>query len=80
MNKIQIFVVKMINIRPGGNPLEAAIAAGETPSPEMIAATPKKGALSPKIAFALLLLLIVGFSSASVLHQHFKTYNIDFFN
>ncbi len=32
---------------PGGNPLEAAIAAGETPSPEMVAAAPKKGALKP---------------------------------
>ena len=35
---------------PGGNPLEAAIAAGETPSPEMVAAAPKKGALKPAIA------------------------------
>ena len=39
---------------PGGNPLEAAIAAGETPSPEMVAATPKKGALRPPIAVACL--------------------------
>lgn len=31
---------------PGGNPLEAAIAAGETPSPAMVAAAPKKGTLS----------------------------------
>lgn len=61
---------------PGGNPLEAAIAAGETPSPEMIAAVPKKGALQPKIALALLLLLIAGFISISVLHQYFKSYNI----
>jgi hypothetical protein len=35
---------------PGGNPLEAAIAAGETPSPEMVAAAPKKGALKPAVA------------------------------
>ena len=27
---------------PGGDPLEAAIAAGETPTPEMVAAAPKK--------------------------------------
>lgn len=39
---------------PGGNPLEAAIAAGETPSPEMVAAAPKKGALKPPVALALL--------------------------
>jgi hypothetical protein len=40
---------------PGGNPLEAALAAGETPSPEMVAAAPKKGALKPAIAIACLL-------------------------
>ena len=33
---------------PGGNPLEAALAAGETPTPEMIAAVPKKGVLTAK--------------------------------
>lgn len=39
---------------PGGNPLEAAIAAGDTPSPEMVAAAPKKGALRPAVAVACL--------------------------
>ena len=39
---------------PGGNPLEAALAAGETPSPEMVAAAPKKGALSPAVAMGCL--------------------------
>ena len=44
---------------PGGNPLEAAIAAGETPSPEMVAAAPKKGALRPVAALCLLALVFV---------------------
>jgi serine/threonine protein kinase len=44
---------------PGGNPLEAAIAAGETPSPEMVAAAPKKGALKPIVAVALLAAVFV---------------------
>src|SRR6185295_18288939 len=44
---------------PGGNPLEAAIAAGETPSPEMVAAAPKKGALKPIVAVALLTAVFV---------------------
>src|SRR6185312_9120870 len=44
---------------PGGNPLEAAIAAGETPSPEMVAAAPKKGALKPLVAVALLTAVFV---------------------
>ncbi len=40
---------------PGGNPLQVALEAGQTPSPEMVAATPKKGALKPAIALACLL-------------------------
>ncbi len=39
---------------PGGDPLAAAIAAGETPSPEMVAAAPKDGALRPAVAVACL--------------------------
>src|SRR3989454_11161263 len=39
---------------PGGDPIAAALAAGETPSPEMVAAAPTEGALKPAIAVALL--------------------------
>ena len=38
---------------PGGDPLAAALAAGETPSPEMIAAAGAEGALSPAKAWTL---------------------------
>jgi hypothetical protein len=38
---------------PGGDPLAAALAAGETPSPEMVAAVPKEGTLRPMVALAL---------------------------
>jgi serine/threonine protein kinase len=38
---------------PGGDPLAAALAAGETPSPEMIAAAGAEGALSPARAWML---------------------------
>ncbi|MFL6331859.1 MAG: protein kinase domain-containing protein [Pyrinomonadaceae bacterium] len=41
------------NALPGGDPLAAALAAGETPSPEMVAAAPKQGSLRPSIALAL---------------------------
>ncbi|HEX6280204.1 MAG TPA: protein kinase [Pyrinomonadaceae bacterium] len=44
---------------PGGNPLEAAIAAGETPSPAMVAAAPKKGTLSLRIATLCLAVLVL---------------------
>ncbi len=44
---------------PGGDPLAAALAAGETPSPEMVAAAPKQGALRPAVAVLLLATLFV---------------------
>ena len=43
---------------PGGDPLAAALAAGETPSPEMVAAAPKQGALQPRVAMMLLIFAI----------------------
>ncbi|HEU4835762.1 MAG TPA: serine/threonine-protein kinase [Pyrinomonadaceae bacterium] len=47
---------------PGGDPLAAALAAGETPSPEMVAAAPKQGALKPAVAVSLLasVLFLIG--------------------
>ena len=39
---------------PGGDPIAAALAAGETPSPEMVAAAPKAGALKPVVAISAL--------------------------
>jgi len=45
---------------PGGDPLAAALAAGETPSPEMVAAAPKHGGLRPPVALALLVAALVG--------------------
>ncbi len=44
---------------PGGDPLAAALAAGETPSPEMVAAAPKQGALRPAVAVSLLAAVVV---------------------
>jgi hypothetical protein len=39
---------------PGGDPIAAALAAGETPSPEMVAAAPTEGLLKPVIGISLL--------------------------
>ncbi|HUE84035.1 MAG TPA: protein kinase [Pyrinomonadaceae bacterium] len=61
---------------PGGDPLAAALAAGETPSPEMVAAAPKEGALPPRIAVAflagvvLVLAFLVAFSSRVRIHNN----------
>lgn len=45
---------------PGGDPLAAALAAGETPSPEMVAAAGKSGLLSLRTAAIYLGVVIVG--------------------
>jgi serine/threonine protein kinase len=44
---------------PGGNPMQIALDAGQTPTPEMIAASPKKGALKPKVALACFAFFVV---------------------
>ena len=52
---------------PGGDPLAAALAAGETPSPQMVAAAGEGAGLSPGIALALLLAVIAGVVGSAVL-------------
>ncbi|MGA2599413.1 MAG: serine/threonine-protein kinase [Bryobacteraceae bacterium] len=44
---------------PGGDPLAAALAAGETPSPEMVAAAGTHEALRPAVAIACLLGILI---------------------
>ena len=59
---------------PGGDPLAAALAAGETPSPEMVAAAGEKEGLNPKIGLlcfagvilALGLLLVISKSAKMI--------------
>ena len=58
---------------PGGDPLAAALAAGETPSPEMVAAAGPAGRLSSRAAVSLLaatlavLILVAGLAGRSFL-------------
>jgi predicted Ser/Thr protein kinase len=49
---------------PGGDPLAAALAAGETPSPEMVAAAGETAGLAPRIAIACLVAILIGLASA----------------
>lgn len=44
---------------PGGDPLQAALAMGETPSPEMVAASGEKTGLRPAVAVACLAAIII---------------------
>ena len=48
---------------PGGDPLAAAVAAGETPSPEMVAAAGEMEAWRPAIAVALLVFVMAGLAA-----------------
>ncbi len=49
---------------PGGDPLAMALLAGETPSPEMVAAAGESGALNPVAAWACLAALITSLGLA----------------
>ena len=44
---------------PGGDPLAAALAAGETPSPELVAAAGLQGSVEPRLAWAGLAFAVV---------------------
>ena len=54
---------------PGGDPLAAAIAAGETPSPAMVAAAAKSGDLPATAAWPVFLVAIAGIVGAGVVSQ-----------
>ena len=52
---------------PGGNPLAEALAAGETPTPEMVAASGNAEGISVRSAVVCLAVILVGLVSAVVL-------------
>jgi serine/threonine-protein kinase len=53
---------------PGGDPLEAALAAGETPSPEMVAAADVEGKIRPTLGWLLFLVILVGLAGTAMLN------------
>ncbi len=74
-------VVQIAAALPGGDPLAAAVAAGETPSPELIAASGGTGGISPKwgisaLAIFLCLLLSSVFLMNTVSPLHRSTYSL----
>jgi serine/threonine-protein kinase len=60
-------VAKVAAALPGGDPLAAAIAAGETPSPEMVAAAGGDEGMKPAAAWACLVLILAGMALAAYL-------------
>ncbi len=61
---------------PGGDPLAAALAAGETPSPEMVAAAGQTEGMRPALAVTLLVLSAVGLIALLFAADRFKVHNI----
>ena len=59
---------------PGGDPLAAALAAGETPSPEMVAASGETEGLRPVVAWAVLAGVIVSVIAAILLSAQTMLY------
>jgi hypothetical protein len=60
---------------PGGDPLAAALAAGETPSPEMVAAAGEEGAIDKRLGWACLAGIVVGMAVICWLAQ--RTYLVN---
>src|ERR1700730_11970766 len=61
---------------PGGDPLAAALAAGETPSPEMVAAAGQSEGIRPGLALTLLVLSAVGLLVLLFAADRYKLHNI----
>ncbi|MEA2568468.1 MAG: eukaryotic-like serine/threonine-protein kinase [Acidobacteriota bacterium] len=59
----------VIEALPGGDPLAAAMAAGETPSPRIVAAAGTEGSLSRRVAWSLLIATIVMTTAAVMLQR-----------
>ena len=60
---------------PGGDPLTAALARGETPAPEVVANAGSVEGLRPTVAVAFLAIVILGLSWQCVLRQKFDLIN-----
>jgi hypothetical protein len=57
---------------PGGDPLAAALAAGETPSPQMVAASGETAGLRPRVAVACLAAVLLGLTLAVYFSIHYS--------
>jgi serine/threonine-protein kinase len=63
-------------VLPGGDPLAAALAAGETPSPEMVAEAGEKVGLQPAIAWGCMLLIVLGLAATVALSEKTQLQNL----
>jgi serine/threonine protein kinase len=65
-------VISVAAALPGGDPLAAALAAGETPSPQMVAASGETAGLRPRIAVACLASVLLALSLVTFLGIHYS--------
>jgi serine/threonine-protein kinase len=61
---------------PGGDPLAAALAAGETPSPELVAASGKKEAVAAKYALFCTALCVLGVIALPFVTQGSRLFSV----
>src|SRR5262249_18072376 len=59
---------------PGGDPLAAALAAGETPSPQLVADAGEVGLISPRVGLALLAFVVLSTIALAWLADRFALY------
>jgi len=57
---------------PGGDPLAAALAAGETPSPQLVAASGETAGLRPRVAVICLAAVLLGLAAVTFLSAHYS--------
>jgi hypothetical protein len=70
-NTRPVSVAQLALALPGGDPLAAAIAAGETPSPEMVASSGSREGLRLPVALSLLAVLILGTVATITMNDRF---------
>ena len=61
---------------PGGDPLAAALAAGETPSPEMVAAAGDTEGMKPWLGLTLVATVLIGLVGHTFLADRYKAQNL----
>jgi hypothetical protein len=67
-------VAQLARSLPGGDPLAAALAAGETPSPEMVAESGGKEGLRPAAAWVLVSIIIIGIVAVMAINDRIMLY------
>ena len=69
-------VLAVLAALPGGDPLAAALAAGETPSAELIAASGESGALSPARAALCAAIFVLGVVTVGLLNERSSLFRL----